>query len=68
MNQASVILFTVPIACILIVVVRHFWDEIFKKEFVIERRSAPTVVATPILKPQSVVPKRLLNRRQAPLH
>ena len=39
MNQAIWWLFAIPILAIIIIVINQFWDEMFKKKFVIERRS-----------------------------
>jgi hypothetical protein len=39
MNQAIVVLFAIPILCIIVIVVSQFKDEMFKKKFVIERRN-----------------------------
>jgi hypothetical protein len=39
MNQAIWWLFAIPILAIIIIVIHQFWDEMFKKKFVIERRS-----------------------------
>jgi hypothetical protein len=38
MNRTILLLFAIPVLCIIIVVVNQFWDEMFKKKFVIERR------------------------------
>jgi hypothetical protein len=38
MNRTIVLLFAIPVLCIIIIVVNQFWDEMFKKKFVIERR------------------------------
>jgi len=38
MNRTILLLFAIPVLCIIIIVVNQFWDEMFKKKFVIERR------------------------------
>jgi hypothetical protein len=39
MNQTIWWLFAIPILAIIIIIVIHFWDEMFKKKFIIERRT-----------------------------
>jgi FtsZ-interacting cell division protein ZipA len=39
MKQSIWWLFAIPIVAIIIVVVNQFWDEMFKKKFVIDRRN-----------------------------
>jgi hypothetical protein len=38
MHPTVLALFAIPVICIIVIVVSQFWDEMFKKEFVIDRR------------------------------
>jgi hypothetical protein len=38
-NEVVALFFGIPVVCIVIVVLSQFWDEMFKKKFVIDRRS-----------------------------
>jgi hypothetical protein len=40
MNHAIWWLFAIPTVAIIIIVLNQFWDEMFKKKFIIERRNA----------------------------
>jgi hypothetical protein len=46
MNHAIWWLFTIPTLAIIIIVLNQFWDEMFKKKFVIDRRD-PSSRGTP---------------------
>jgi hypothetical protein len=46
MNQSIWWLFAIPVLAIIIVAVYQFWDEMFKKKFVIDRRN-PSSRGTP---------------------
>jgi hypothetical protein len=41
MNQLIVLLFAVPVLCIVVIALNQFIDETFKKKFVIDRRANP---------------------------
>jgi hypothetical protein len=45
MNQVIVLLFAIPVLCMVVIAVNQFIDETFKKTFVIDRRANPD--ATP---------------------
>ncbi len=38
-NNATLVLFAIPFVCIIVVAITQFRDEMFKKKFIIERRS-----------------------------
>jgi hypothetical protein len=39
MNQGHLLLFAIPVICIIVIAFTHFRDAMFKKRFVIERRT-----------------------------
>ncbi len=39
MNQGQLLLFAIPVICIIVIAFAQFRDEMFKKRFVIERRT-----------------------------
>ena len=39
MNQGHVVLYAIPVICILVIAFTQFRDEMFKKRFILERRT-----------------------------
>jgi hypothetical protein len=39
MNQGHLVLFAIPVICILVIAFTQFRDEMFKKRFILERRA-----------------------------
>jgi hypothetical protein len=48
MNQMILVLFVIPIISIVVVVMYQFWDEMFKKKFIIDRRARLSAAQSPI--------------------